>query len=221
MSAVVGMPRVARRIRAKRTGELIRMDQGSNAPGGTSATQTGEQRERMSEQPTVRVGVATEITDKQRHARMSQARDATLGTTPAGRDVNGAMIGIIVLIVAQTGLLFMTFVPSRITLRLGWSSVNGPFPASVAPVVTLAFYLLPFLIGFLAKRWETAVFSATLPAWLSLGIYIAGTSIQSGVFAFLKGQQPGYLVQTLELFAALGAFGWLARRVLFTKSVTQ
>lgn len=118
------------------------------------------------------------------------------------------------LMVVESALFIISLVPATFTARLNWSATDGPFPASTAPLVTIIFYLAPFIIGALARRWEVAVIGATLPAWFAIGIYNVSTSSQDGIFAFVHNSQPSYLVGALELFAALGGIGWLTRRVV-------
>lgn len=128
-----------------------------------------------------------------------------------------------VVVIVETGLMLMSFVPNSIAIRLGWSATNGPFPTSVAPLISALFYLTPFIAGLLARQWEVALFAATLPVWLSLGVYTVAATPQNGIFALTSGAHPSYLVGTLELFAVLGGFGWLMRRVwpLITQGIVR
>ncbi|MBA3827277.1 MAG: hypothetical protein H0X24_25700 [Ktedonobacterales bacterium] len=166
-------------------------------------------QERMTEQPTVRVAVAPpqgEVTGKQRRAMTLPGKNVVL--------FNRVRVGgIITIALIQTGLLLTAYLPARIITDLGWTISNGPFPAATAPVVTLLFYLLPFGSGLLAQRWDLALLASTAPAWLAIGLFMAATSTQNGIFYFTKLGQPANLVGTLELFAALGFFGWITRRV--------
>lgn len=123
-----------------------------------------------------------------------------------------AVPGIIVGILIETLLMILSLVPGTIATRLGWSATNGPFPAGLAPLITTIFYVLPALIGVLARRWEVALFSATFPAWIGLGIFTIASSPQNGIFALTASTNPAHLVGSLELFAFLGGFGWLVRR---------
>lgn len=165
-------------------------------------------QERMTEQPTVRVAVAhpTDETGKQQHATAPVGKNAVLYQRLQ-------LGGIIALAIIQTGLLLTAYLPARIITDLGWTTSNGPFPAATAPVVTLLFYLLPFGAGLLTQRWDVALLASTAPAWLAIGLFTAATSTQNGIFYFTKLGQPANLVGTLELFAALGLFGWITRRV--------
>jgi hypothetical protein len=183
------------------------------APKEAAPRVTEAERSQVTEQPTVRVAVATaEGTDK-RNGTASR-NETTTTSSKTNRFARLQLIALIALIVLQTALLFISVVPERFTVQLGWSSGNGPFPAATAPVVTLIFYLLPVAVGCLAQRWEVALFGATLPAWLALGLYTIAASSRNGIFAFIQGAQPTYLVGTMELFAVLGGFGWVTRRAL-------
>ena len=161
------------------------------------------------EQPTVRVAVATspvQATVKQRRSPGTSRQN-----TPLLNRVRWGGISILALI--QTGLLLTAYLPTRIITDLGWTTSNGPFPAAAAPVVTMLFYLLPFGSGLLAHRWDLALLASTAPAWLAIGLFTVTSSTQNGIFYFTKLGQPANLVGTLELFAALGFFGWITRRV--------
>jgi hypothetical protein len=194
------------------------MDRGSNANWGTS--QSGpmivEEKaaapratDRVTEQPTVRVSVATvapDVTGKQsRPAAATNGRAAMLARVQIG--------GIIAVALVQFGLLMTALLPARIITDLGWTTSNGPFPSATAPFVTAVFYLLPFASGLLTKRWDVALLASTAPVWAAIGLFTVASSTQNGIFYFTKLGQPANLVGTFELFAALGFFGWVTRRV--------
>lgn len=174
----------------------------------------------ITEHPTVRVSAATSTVDEfaSKNPR-KPPRNLRVGTPRAFAIAQ--LAGIALLALAETTLLIISLIPASRSADLGWTSTNGPFPTATAPIITAIFYLAPFGCGMLARRWDVALFGATLPAWLSLGLYTIAASTQNGIFAFTRGDQPTYLVGTLELFAALGAFGWLMRRMFTTKDATS
>lgn len=218
-------PRIVRPVRANRSGERKRMnrDLGSawGAPASTdSATITHENghayivSETVSEQPTMRVASTVVTID---------AEEEKVSVTPTRKQKpkessqpwivrNLHVIIIVLLAIVQTGLLVLSYLPSAITLKLGWTSGNGPFPTSTAPAVTAVFYILPFLSGFLARRWDLALLGSTLPAWIAIAVYSIGAATHNGIFYFLQNNEPTYLIGTVELFAGLGFFGWLLWR---------
>lgn len=106
-------------------------------------------------------------------------------------------------------LLLIALVPQSIWSNLGYP--NGPIPTSLAPVVAGAFYLLPALTGALCRGWKLAVVLATLPAWLDLGIFAIAAAGRIGPFYLTMDPHAVSTVGTLELFAVLGALGWLTR----------
>jgi hypothetical protein len=55
---------------------------------------------------------------------------------------------------------------------------------------------------------------ATLPAWLDLGAFAVAVATRFGPFYLGQDVHTISTVGTLELFAALGALGWLARTVV-------
>jgi hypothetical protein len=91
------------------------------------------------------------------------------------------------------------------------ATINGPFPASIAPIITAAIYILPTLIGFLCRNWQKALLYATLPAWIGLGAFLIAATFRVGAFYIVSTDQVTANVSVLELFAALGGIGWLGR----------
>lgn len=122
---------------------------------------------------------------------------------------------IIFLGIIETLLILISLVPATFSTRLGWSATNGPFPVVLAPLVTIVYYGVPTVIGFLAKRWDIALLGASAPAWIGIGASTIASSSRDGYFAMTHDAQPTYLVGTLELFAFLGLLGWIARCVLW------
>jgi hypothetical protein len=204
------------------------MDRGIGTPwgGNDSVTTTTENNHAhpqsaadvVTDQPTVRVAAAASvmtITATEKRTESGPARPQAPEKPARPWIAHNLHIVIIVpLALVQTGLLIISFLPARVVLNLGWTTSNGPFPSSTAPAVTAVFYLLPFVIGLLARRWDLALLAATLPALAAVGIFSMGEAIVNGGFFFLKNNEPNYLVGTIELFAILGFFGWLAYRVV-------
>jgi hypothetical protein len=114
-------------------------------------------------------------------------------------------------VVGETLLLLVALIPLSV-----WAAhhyPNGPIPQTLAPVVAGLFYVLPSVTGMLCRRWQAAVVLATLPAWLDLGAFAVAASVGGHIGPFYLAQDPHSIgtVGTLELFAALGMLGWLAR----------
>ena len=109
----------------------------------------------------------------------------------------------------QCILLLIALVPPSIWADHGMP--NGPIPTELTPVVAGLFYVLPSLTGLLARRWQVAILLATLPAWLDLGIFALVAASRIGPYYLVLEPHAVSTVGTLELFAALGALGWLAR----------
>jgi hypothetical protein len=91
------------------------------------------------------------------------------------------------------------------------ATINGPFPAPIAPLVTAAIYILPTTIGFLCRNWQKAILYATLPAWIGLGAFLIAATFRVGAFYVVSADHVTANASVLELFAALGAIGWLGR----------
>ncbi len=119
------------------------------------------------------------------------------------------------MIVIETLLLTTALVPAQLWTRIlpasSNTTLNGPFPASIAPIITTLLYLTPTLIGFLCRQWQKALLFATLPAWIGLGVFLIAATFKVGAFYLVSTDHVTANVSVLELFAALGAIGWLAR----------
>ena len=121
------------------------------------------------------------------------------------------------LVVLETLLVTLALVPAQLWTRLlpqsPSAALDGPFPARIAPVITLLIYVTPTVIGFLCKRWQQALLYATLPVWIALGLFVVAATSKVGAFYLLSTDHVAANVSTLELFFALGCIGWLARHV--------
>src|SRR5579863_2068952 len=131
------------------------------------------------------------------------------------------MMAIIGLVVLETVLVAMALVPAQLWTRLLPDSANaaldGPFPSKIAPVITALLYILPTVIGFLCRSWQRALLCATLPAWIGLGAFVIAATFKVGAFYLVAPANVTANVSVLELFAALGALGWLGRHIFQLK----
>ncbi len=129
-----------------------------------------------------------------------------------------AVIG---LTVFETILVTLALVPPQEWTRLlpGSTSaaLDGPFPAALAPIIPALLYLVPTLIGFLCRSWQRALLFATLPAWIGLALFVIAAASKVGAFYLVSSTQVTSNVSVLELFAALGGIGWLARHLFKLK----
>ena len=130
-----------------------------------------------------------------------------------GTGVRPRAIALAAAVVVQIILLLIALVPQSIWASHGFP--DGPIPTRAAPLVAGAFYVLPAVTGLLSRRWQAAVVLATLPAWLDLGIFAVAAAARIGPYYLAVEPHAVSTVGTLELFAALGALGWLARPLLF------
>ena len=110
----------------------------------------------------------------------------------------------------QTVLLLISLVPATIWTDMG-QSADGPIPHSLYWLTAGLFYALPAVTGALCRRWQVAVVLATLPAFVDQGVFAVAAASRLGPFYVAQGTNAADTVGTLELFAALGALGWLAR----------
>jgi hypothetical protein len=115
-------------------------------------------------------------------------------------------------ILVEVTLLLIALVPQSVWASRGLP--DGPIPTVASPLVAGLFYVLPALTGLLCQRWQVAVVLATLPAWLDLGAFAVAAAQRIGPFYLAVEPHAVSTVGTLELFAVLGALGWLARQPL-------
>jgi hypothetical protein len=124
-------------------------------------------------------------------------------------------IALITIIILETILVTTALVPAELWTRIlppsSSTALNGPYPASIAPVISLLLYVLPTLIGFGYRSWQKALLMATLPAWIGLGLFLVAATFKIGAFYLVSADHITANISTLELFAALGGIGWLAR----------
>lgn len=118
-------------------------------------------------------------------------------------------VSLVLVVFAESLLLLIALVPQSVWIANGFP--DGPLPRRYYPVVAALFYVLPTLTGALCRRWPAAVVLATLPAWLDLGAFAVAGASRIGPFYVALQDHAVSTVGTLELFAALGALGWLAR----------
>lgn len=141
-----------------------------------------------------------------------------LGTTTPGSEQEKRRSMIVIGLVAfATILVTLALVPAQMWTRLLPNStsaaLDGPFPPLLAPIIPALLYLLPTAIGFLCRSWQRALLYATIPAWIGLGLFVIAAAFKVGAFYLVAPNQVAANVSVLELFAALGGIGWLARHI--------
>jgi len=125
------------------------------------------------------------------------------------------------LVVVETILVLLALVPAQLWTRLlpntSSAALDGPFPPKISPVISALLYLLPTVICFLSRSWQRALLCATLPAWIGLGAFLVAATFKVGAFYLVSADHVTANVSILELFAALGALGWLVRHIFKLK----
>ncbi len=128
---------------------------------------------------------------------------------------------IISLVVIEAFLVTLALVPAQLWTRvlptMPSAALDGPFPPTLAPIITGLLYIVPAIIGFLSRGWQRALLLATLPAWIGLGIFLIAATFKVGAFYLVSVDHVTANVSVLELFAALGAIGWLGRSLFKLK----
>lgn len=124
---------------------------------------------------------------------------------------------LIAMVVIETFLVTLALVPAQLWTRVlptvTSAALDGPFPPVIAPIITALLYIVPAIIGFLSRGWQRALLFATLPAWIGLGLFLIAATFKVGAFYLVSVDHVTANVSVLELFAALGAIGWLGRTI--------
>ena len=145
-----------------------------------------------------------------------------LQDTAQGR---GRQVTVIVLVLLEIVLVTMALIPAQEWTHLlpsqPGAALDGPFPHSVAVIIPVLLYLAPTAVGFLCRHWQQALFYATLPAWIGLGLFVTAASFKVGIFYLVSADSVAANVSVLELFAALGAIGWLARSIFLSRPASR
>ncbi len=132
---------------------------------------------------------------------------------------------VIALVVLETLLVATALVPAQLWTHLLPNAPNaaldGPFPHSVAMIIPPLLYIVPTLVGFLSQNWQRALFYATLPAWIGLGLFVTAANFKVGIFYLVSADNVTGNVSILELFAALGGIGWLAQSVFQSRHINR
>ncbi len=133
----------------------------------------------------------------------------------------GWTILLFTMIVLETALVAMALVPAQFWTRVlpnaPSAALDGPFPPALAPLITTLLYVFPTLIGLLCHSWQKALLYASLPAWIGLGVFLVAATLKVGPFYLVAADHVTANVSVLELFAALGAIGWLGRSIFKLK----
>jgi hypothetical protein len=141
---------------------------------------------------------------------------STAATTPSSESKR-IMWLTLSLVGLETVLTTLALVPAELWVRVlpqaSNAALSGPFPAPIAPVITALLYLLPGVIGLLSPTWQRALFYATLPAWIGLGLFLIAATNKVGAFYSISADHVTANVSILEFYAALGGLGWLARNL--------
>lgn len=136
-------------------------------------------------------------------------------SAPSIAQSKGRTVALVLLVCLETLLVITALIPAQLWTHLLPNSPNasldGPFPSSIAVIIPPLLYLIPTLVGFLSRSWQSALFYATLPAWIGLGLFLTAASFKVGIFYLVSTESVTGNVSILELFAALGGMGWLAQ----------
>jgi hypothetical protein len=88
-------------------------------------------------------------------------------------------------------------------------------------IVSVAVFVLPTVIGLLARRFEAAILLAVLPFWLIAVVYLARYAPPWNLDLFSLGPLAGRVAAATFLLGGLGFLGWLLRRALFGAKSTS
>jgi hypothetical protein len=132
-----------------------------------------------------------------------------LGALNTGETIRVAALGVAVVL---EGAALLSLLLQSQFFRLGTIYPN---------FVSVAVFVLPSVVGFLARRLEAAIVLALLPFWITAVVYLA----QTGAPWFVDLLQLGVLTErvaaTTILLGVLGAFGWLVGRIMTGRAVAS
>jgi hypothetical protein len=165
----------------------------------------------QSKQPTQHVALAQSSQEEEApQQKVPDSTERTAQVIPADKRLT---ILIISLVVIETFLVTLALVPAQLWTRvlptMTSAALDGPFPPVLAPIISALLYIVPAIIGFLSRGWQRALLFATLPAWIGLGLFLIAATFKVGAFYLVSVDHVTANVSVLELFAALGAIGWL------------
>ena len=104
-----------------------------------------------------------------------------------------------------------------IILRIGLLPIGTVY----GNIVSVAVFVLPTVVGLLARRFEAAILLAVLPFWLIAVVYLARYAPPWNVDLFSLGPLAGRVAAATFLVGGLGYLGWLLRRALFGAKSTS
>src|SRR5579863_6841129 len=82
------------------------------------------------------------------------------------------------------------------------------------PVISVAIFILPTIVGLLTRRFEAAVLAAVLPMWLLGVVYLAIRQPVWNIDLYDLGILAGRVASFTVLLGALATLGWFLRRII-------
>ncbi len=121
----------------------------------------------------------------------------------------------IVLLYLLTAGILSRFTPPQGNSPIGNYALAQLVFVGLPSIVT---FILPSVMGALARTWQSAIALAVAPWWLVLVLH-SGTLLRASETGFyqptwLSLSNAASLLVSLALFMTLGFLGWLARHIL-------
>lgn len=88
-------------------------------------------------------------------------------------------------------------------------------------IISLAFFIMPSVVGGLSRRLPVAILLSMLPFWMTTAVYLAIFAPVWTVDLFLGAGLAERVAGFLALLALLGLFGWLIRYILLDRKNTS
>ncbi len=121
-------------------------------------------------------------------------------------------------VVRLIALALVVLLEGAATLSVVLHSAFLPIGALYANIISVVVFVLPVVVGLLCQRFEAAIFFAVLPVWVFAIVYLALFAPIWNVDIFTLSVQAGRTAGATALVGGLGFFGWLIRRVFFTRT---
>ncbi|HEV7126472.1 MAG TPA: hypothetical protein VGN32_03405 [Ktedonobacterales bacterium] len=125
-----------------------------------------------------------------------------LAITQRGEIIRLVGLGVAVLLEAGAVL--------SVVLRAAFLPLGGLYP----PVISVAIFVLPAIVGLLTRRFEVAVLLAVLPFWTLAIVYLAIRQPVWNIDLYSLGILASRVAGFTFLLGALGTLGWFLRRVI-------
>jgi hypothetical protein len=120
-----------------------------------------------------------------------------------------------------TGLAVVVLLEGAAVLSVVLRASLLPIGVFYAPVVSVAVFVLPSVVGLLTRRFEAAVLAAVVPFWILSTIYLAVYQPVWNIDLYDLGILASRVAGFTFLLGALATLGWFVRRLITGRAITS